>query len=193
MTKFSLNECMKQLFSHPTLKSHGREIKLTKGSHLFTQGDNCSDVFCMRNGLIKLYFMTREGKEWIKSFVADQGIIGSRSSQLLGIPSPFSALCLEDTRIISFPYAIFEQTCMNDPELSRILFHFSQWLGLKKELREFQLLSLSAGEAYNEFLASYPDLIKRLTQIDIARYLGITPIALSRIKNHKTSSQRPAP
>jgi len=62
------------------------------------------------------------------------------------------------------------------------VFNFTQWLGLKKEIREYRLLCLSAEEAYKDFLQMNPKLLERLTQVDIARYLGITPIALSRIK-----------
>jgi len=136
----------------------------------------------MYSGLVKLYFNTLEGKEWIKSFIPDRGVFGSRNAQSMGKPSPFSALCLEETKILSIPYDAFEQVIFEDLALSRAVFHFTQWLGLKKELREYQLLCLSAEEAYQEFISANPSLVERLTQIDIARYLGITPIALSRIK-----------
>ena len=55
-------------------------------------------------------------------------------------------------------------------------------MGLKKELREHDLLCLSAEERYRNFLNDSPALVERITQMDMARYLGITPIALSRIK-----------
>jgi len=118
----------------------------------------------------------------MKSFIADTGMFGTRTSQLLGKESPFSALCLEETELLYFPYAVFEKVCFDDLPLAQSIFYFTQWLGVKKETREYQLLCLSAEEAYVEFVNANPGLVKRITQIDIARYLGITPIALSRIK-----------
>jgi len=182
MKEFSFDAFLKRLCTHPELKVLGVETHYKKGTHILVQGTVCKDVFCMNRGLLKLYYNTLEGKEWIKSFVADKGMVGSRSSQTLGMPSPFSILCMEDTDIIRYPYELFSQVCSSDQELSKALFGFTQWLGLKKEMREYRLLCLSAEEAYADFMASSPKLVERLTQIDIARYLGITPIALSRIK-----------
>ncbi len=182
MKEFQFDQLLTQILSHPQLQGLGKEMRFTRGEHIFMQGEICRELFCMRSGLVKLYFNTLEGKEWIKSFIADQGLLGSRSSQALEMPSPFSALCLEDTTIVRIPYDRFEEVCFSDLQMARAIFQFTQWLGVRKELREYQLLCLSAEEAYREFMSANPELTERLTQIDIARYLGITPIALSRIK-----------
>jgi CRP-like cAMP-binding protein len=182
MKEFCIDEFMTKILNSPTLKGHEYAKKYKKGSFIFNQGEICRDVFCLQRGLIKIYYNTLDGKERIKVFIADRGIFGSRSSQALNIPSPFSTLCLEDTEIIRFPYDLFEDACFEDLQLARSVFRFTQWLAVKKELREYQLLCLSVEDAYQEFILANPNLLARLTQIDIARYLGITPIALSRIK-----------
>ena len=182
MVQFSFDTFLSRIEAHPQLQRVGRPIVCQKGDYLFRQGEVCRELFCLRSGLVKLYYNTQDGKEWIKSFVPDQGVLGSRSSQSLGKPSPFSAFCLEQTELTSYPYDLFEQVCFEDLELARAVFNFTQWLGLKKEIREYRLLCLSAEEAYKDFLQMNPKLLERLTQVDIARYLGITPIALSRIK-----------
>ena len=182
MSEFNFQTFIQSIVDHPRLtgKVVAREYK--KREYIFAQGDVCRDVFLMNKGLVKLYYNTLDGKEWIKSFIVDTGIIGSRASQALGKASPFSALCLEDTALFRLPYAVFENLCFDDLQLARSVFYFNQWLGVKKEVREYQLLCLSAEEVYAEFVSENPGLAERVTQIDIARYLGITPIALSRIK-----------
>ena len=45
-----------------------------------------------------------------------------------------------------------------------------------------QNLFLSAEERYAEFINRYPHLEKRLTQKQVAAYLGITPVFLSMIR-----------
>ena len=104
MKEFSFDDFMTRLNSYPALKEQAIKKRSDKGLDVFVQGDICKNVFCMQSGLLKLYYNTLNGKEWIKSFVADKGIIGSRSSQLLAKPSPFSVLCMEDTEILSYPY-----------------------------------------------------------------------------------------
>jgi len=182
MEKFSFDSFINILNSHKELSQRCVTKTYPKGSYVFQQGEVCRDVFCMHKGLVKLYYNTFDGKEWIKSFIPDKGVFGSRKSQVLGQASPFSVLCLEESEMIQYPFDIFERICLEDETLARGLFAFTQWLGLKKEIREYRLLCLSAEQAYAEFVAENPDLVNRITQIDIARYLGITPIALSRIK-----------
>lgn len=55
-------------------------------------------------------------------------------------------------------------------------------LAMKKEQREYEFLCLSAAERYLLFCQREAELVPRLSQLDIARYLGITPVALSRIR-----------
>ena len=49
-----------------------------------------------------------------------------------------------------------------------------------------QNLSLSAEERYTNFLIKYPQIVKQVTQKQIASYLGITPEFLSAIWKNKT-------
>lgn len=182
MKCFSIAEFLSRIASQPELQKVAKKRVYKKGEHIFTQGECCADVFFMSRGLVKLYFDTVDGKEWIKSFVADEGIFGSRSAQSTDEGSLFSVVCLEETEVLVLPYGVFESVCLGHVDIAREVFRFTQWLGLKKEMREYQLLCLSAEERYQKFISESSDLAGRLTQVDIARYLGITPIALSRIK-----------
>lgn len=56
---------------------------------------------------------------------------------------------------------------------------------MKKEQREYELLCLDAEQRYQNLLTRTTDITEFITQNDIARYLGITPVALSRIKNKR--------
>lgn len=182
MDDFSFADFWTYLRAQPSLFDRRKATHMAKGANIFDQGEICPDVFVMTQGLVKLHYITRDGKEWIKSFIVDQGVFGSRASQSLGQPSTFSATCLEDGVVFRLPYRAFERLCTEDPKLAVMTFRFFQWVGLKKELREHDLLCLSAEERYRKFLNDNPALAERITQTDMARYLGVTPIALSRIK-----------
>jgi len=56
--------------------------------------------------------------------------------------------------------------------------------------RVLLLLSASATERYQEFIATYPNLQQRVSQRYIASYLGITPEALSRLRLEILKSER---
>ncbi|RME51917.1 MAG: Crp/Fnr family transcriptional regulator, partial [Deltaproteobacteria bacterium] len=56
---------------------------------------------------------------------------------------------------------------------------------VKKNRREFEFMQLSADSRYEAFLEAHADLLPRLSQYHIAAYLGITPVALSRIRRRR--------
>ena len=74
------------------------------------------------------------------------------------------------------------------PEFSRVSHDTIGVFALLRERRWRNMLSMSAEDAYREFLNDHPGIAERVTQADIARYLGITPVALSRIRGRMTSS-----
>lgn len=186
MNHLGLIELLPQLLTHERILANSSNQAFAKGQCVFSQGNICRDIFILKSGLVKLFYLTHDGKEWIKSFIADSGFFGSRLSQIAGSAAPFTAQCLEDTHIIRIPYAIFESVCFEQPEYTVAVFRFSQWLGLRKEQREHELLCLTAEQRYQGFIHDKSELAERITQIDLARYLGITPIALSRIKKRLT-------
>lgn len=171
------------------LMAHARERTWSKGQTIFSQGEAYADVVTLTTGLVKLHYTTHDGKEWIKSFVADEGIFASRTSLALDQPSAFSALCLEDSRTLHVPYTLLGKAIAENGALARVVQDFSQWLGLRKEEREHDLLCLSAEDRYRKFMDQETDLARRITQVDMARYLGITPVALSRIKGRLATTK----
>lgn len=53
---------------------------------------------------------------------------------------------------------------------------------LKKEERVTDFLLLEPDKRYKKFIQEYQSVLGRISQIDQAAYLGITNVALSRIK-----------
>ena len=61
---------------------------------------------------------------------------------------------------------------------------------IRLQERLLQNISSTAEDRYQSFLAIYPHLINRLSQVQIASFLGITPEFLSKLRN-KRSKQKP--
>ena len=58
---------------------------------------------------------------------------------------------------------------------------------MKKEKREFEFLCLSPETRYRQLAQNSPALLNRITQNDLAKYLGVTAVGLSRIKKRVMS------
>ena len=58
---------------------------------------------------------------------------------------------------------------------------------LKMEERVFELCILDSKERYLKFKRDFPELEDQITQYQIATYLNITPVQLSRIRKELNS------
>ncbi len=164
------------------LAIHGTTISLAKTTHLIRQGDTTQYCYFLSSGLLKGYYLTEDGKEFIKTFFKEGTLLGSLRSAHESIPSPFSMISIEACELIRFDLSELQAQAKTDLELSNQLVEFLIKLAAKKERREFEFLTLSAEERFISFQNQDPDLLNRVTQNDIARYIGITPVALSRIR-----------
>lgn len=158
------------------------ERVVPKGDFLFRCGDTNSSLFLIQEGVIKNYYETQAGKQFVKSFIQEGGFIASMQAVVEGLPSSFSAVCLEQCRILEVAKPQLDQLLAKEPKFAEHLNAILLLLAAKKERREFELLCLSAQERCARFYAREPGLVARLSQQDIARYLGIDPVSLCRIR-----------
>jgi CRP-like cAMP-binding protein len=168
------------------LLKNGEPISLERGEHLFRQGDGDGALYLVQEGLLKAYYLTSDGKEQIKSFMEAGKIIGSLTAAYEGSPNTFSLMALEPAELVKFSFDDMRLLSKTTPDIAERMTDLLLSLAMKKERREYELLCLSAEERYQLLLERSPNLPMRVTQQDIALYLGITPVALSRIKKRLT-------
>ena len=137
----------------------------------------------MQTGLLKAFYLTDDGREFIKSFIWEGGFIGSLAASVPGGRTTYSIICLEDTEAVALSFPDLAQATERDHSVALALNTALLALAVKKEAREYEFLCLSAEERYQIIVERWPELINRLTQNDVARYLGITPVGLSRIRS----------
>lgn len=164
------------------LQREGVTYTKEKGEHVFMQGELDSSIYYIQSGLLKAYYISEQGKESVKSFIVADDLIGSLSAAYSGSACSFNLLCLEKTIIVSISINRILEYANNDLELANNLIESLLKFSIKKENREYEFLSLSAEERFIKLLNTKPDLMTKVTQNDLARYLGITPVGLSRIK-----------
>jgi CRP-like cAMP-binding protein len=153
-----------------------------RGHVLLHNGEQCEQVFFCASGILRMYYHTRDGSEYNKSFIIERGFFTSYSSLILSIPSYFSIQSMVSSVVAAFPGRILEQLYMRHSCWETVGRKLVEQLYVKKELKERQLLLYSAEERYRMFLKEYPNLDRRIPQYHIASYLGITPVSLSRLK-----------
>jgi CRP-like cAMP-binding protein len=97
-------------------------------------------------------------------------------------PCTFSLVAIEDGIAVALPFNPLQEAAQSDIKSANALVLFLSTYGKRKERREYELLSLSPEDRYSIFLATMPEIAERVSQADMAAYIGVTPQALSRIR-----------
>lgn len=153
------------------------------GQALFNQGDLEPRLFWIKKGLVKLVFFQPDGKEFVKAFLSENDLSGSLMSVVFAQPSPYSCISMEASDVVAIPYEKIKLWVKDYPELRDVELAFMQQLTARKEDREYQFLCLTPEQRYLRFIEQYPQIFSRISQAELAKFLGITPVALSRIKS----------
>ena len=169
------------------LAAQSRARNFSPGEFLAREGSVASQVFYLAKGLVRYYFLTEDGKEFNQHFVAEGGLAGSIFSLFGGQECSFTIEAIEPTRAICLP-----SSALRGPEGLRSCWHAfwkaaAAYVAALKTEKERELLSESLEERYAGFKRRYPDLVNRLPQYHIASYLGVTPVALSRLRGRLRS------
>ncbi|SHJ98115.1 hypothetical protein SAMN04488513_1156 [Pseudozobellia thermophila] len=97
-------------------------------------------------------------------------------------PSYFFIEAIEDSKVLIMSYNNWQKLKEQNPKWNLLLVKLLEKGYATKEKREREFLLLDAENRYRIYLKEYPTLENRVKQHMIASYLGITPIALSRIR-----------
>ena len=140
------------------------------------------NFYFINRGLVRFFYSTEDGKEFNKHFAMEHGFAGSFHSLLLNEPCGFFIQALEKTETIVLPNRVLHEFYDRHACWERIGRINAEWLALIKEAREKELLLDSLEVRYRRFLKEFPGLLNRIPQYHIASYLGVTDVALSRIR-----------
>ncbi|WLT30698.1 Crp/Fnr family transcriptional regulator [Geothrix sp. PMB-07] len=161
---------------------HLKMVRVAAGETVFQAGETHPYIYVVRKGLVKLCYWLPDGTERIKSFGEAGGLFASMAALEPGGLTSFAVVALEASELERVELACLEQLGQRHLAWQRCLTGAVKRYALRKEIRERDLLILKPLERYQTFLAAHPDLARRVPLKDLASYLGITAVSLSRIR-----------
>ncbi|TGK04957.1 Crp/Fnr family transcriptional regulator [Leptospira semungkisensis] len=162
---------------------------LEYGDYFVKQGANATEFAFVFSGVLREYYLTNQGNEYIKSFNFPGEFTGSYFDLLSNQPSTCTIRAITDCKLAVAKFSEFRKLFSQDIAWERLGRRFAELLFLKKAKREYELLALDAEGRYESLLQSYPNIEELVPQYHIAAYLGITPVSLSRIKSKRKSEK----
>lgn len=176
--------------SQPALAERWRSLPrrtFAAGDTLLRAGEAADKVWLVHKGLVRLYFLSAEGVERNKSFHAEGAWIAGGMPPLV-VPSLYTIEALEPVEAIELSYAALA-ACMRDfPVVKPVVDEALGCVFAGQAVREAELLMQDAATRYQRFVEERPDLAARLPLHHVASHLGITNVALSRIRGRLRKS-----
>ncbi|MFQ2040152.1 Crp/Fnr family transcriptional regulator [Aeromonas sp. s11] len=150
---------------------------LRAGQVLLAQGDKQEAAFYIETGIARACHYTRDGQERCKEFYFEGELCLLYDSWLTVSPARYQLEALTEQQVVRVPLTLLDEPAWQ-PVCMALL---RQQLGYKERKEAFLLLH-SPEERYRELCHTFPHWPARLTQVQLANYIGITPVTLSRIR-----------
>jgi CRP-like cAMP-binding protein len=156
--------------------------KVKKKSFLLQEGEICDFEAFILKGCIRTYYLDKEGVETILLFAVEEWWVSDLTSFSERKPSNLFIETVEDCELLSIDYAhkalLFEKI----PAFERMFRLLVQRSLSVLQQRYYSAISETAEERYLHFLEKYPLIAQRVPQHQIARYIGVSPEFLSKVR-----------
>ncbi|HCL84257.1 MAG TPA: cyclic nucleotide-binding protein [Chitinophagaceae bacterium] len=169
-------------------KFHPRLFR--KKQYVLQEGDLCTQFYFVVRGCLRLYKIDEKGNTHILQFAAENYWINDLGSFHGVKPSVLNIDALEDTVVMQISRDDLISLYIQAPKFDRIFRVLLENSFVRLQERLLQNISSTAEDRYQSFLEIYPHLINRLSQVQIAAYIGITPEFLSRLRNRRTKAPK---
>lgn len=161
-----------------------------KRQYVLQEGDVCTQFYFVVRGCLRMYKIDEKGSTHVLQFAAENYWISDIGSFHGVKPSALNIDALEDTVVLQISRDDLISLYMQAPKFDRIFRVLSENSFTRLQERLLQNISSTAEGRYQSFLEVYPHLLNRLSQVQIAAFLGITPEFLSRLRNKRSKSSK---
>lgn len=158
------------------------DIAVPKKTVLLQQGKIADRIYIIRDGALRLWHSTSDGRDITLQFFLSGQIVSSFESFYLNVPSNFSLETLSDCTL---SYAAREDILpllTNDDYYQHILTDYTCHRLIVYINLFLSRIEYSPEDRYLQLLHARPELLEQIPHHYIASYLGISATSLSRIR-----------
>jgi CRP-like cAMP-binding protein len=152
-------------------------------------GQRPQRFYIIRSGLIRYYYATENGKVWNKIFFREGQFSGSLNALITDGPCRYNVEAIEATEVYALPLDLIERDVGLHQQMQQLKVSLTEEMFLRNEAREALLLTCNAEARYQWLLDNEAWLLARIPQYQLASYLGMDAVSLSRIKKKLSREQ----
>lgn len=158
------------------------EKRVSRRQFILQEGDVCKLNTFVVEGCFRMYMLDDNGKEHNLQFAIENWWIGDIASFHSEEPSRLYIEAIENSIILQIKKEDQLRLFVDYPKFNRIFRVFTENALVSCQRRVLQNISSTAEERYIDFINRYPHFFNRISNVQIASFLGITPEFLSTIR-----------
>ncbi|MCO6490838.1 MAG: Crp/Fnr family transcriptional regulator [Phaeodactylibacter sp.] len=162
------------------------EKRVRRRQFILQEGDVCRLNTFVAEGCFRMYMVDEKGREHNLQFAVENWWIGDIGSFHSEKPSKLYIEAMENSIILQIRKEDQLRLFVEHPKFNRIFRVFTENALVSFQNRVLQNISSTAEERYLDFIARYPHLFNRISNVQIASYLGVTPEFLSTIRKKRS-------
>lgn len=166
------------------LQKHSTFKRLEANTVISRVGEIPTKYYLLVSGLMRAYLDSECGKVFNKNIFSPISFVASFSSLVTKQPSILTYETLTDCKVYEFDYNEIMDLCKLDISVSLLYAKILEQVFIRYENRNLELLSLDATQRYLKLREQIPNIDDLIPQFQIASYLSITPVQLSRIRKN---------
>lgn len=167
------------------------EVKsIPKKTLILEESKPCTVISYVNTGALRAFYRSPDDKESTIMFAVADWWITDMYSFANERPAMINIEAIEDSSLTQISKVNLDLLFEKIPKFERLFRIMMQNSYIREQLRVLQNLSFSAEERYENFLKKYPHIVQKVTQKQIASYLGITPEFLSAIRKNISKGKK---
>ena len=165
-----------------------KERRIKRKQFILQEGDICNKNTFIVEGCFRMYMVDDKGKEHNLQFAVENWWIGDIGSFHSEKPSKLYVEAMENSIILQCKKEDQIRLFVKYPKFDRIFRVLAENAMVSMQNRILQNISSTAEERYLDFVERYPHFFNRISNVQIASYLGVTPEFLSSIRRRIVES-----
>ena len=165
-----------------------KERRVKRRQFILQEGDVCKLNTFVTEGCFKMYMVDENGKEHNLQFAIENWWIGDIGSFHTELPSKLYIQAIENSVILQINKEDQLKLFVEHPKFNRIFRVITENALVSAQRRILQNIGSTAEERYLDFMERYPHFFNRISNVQIASYLGVTPEFLSTIRKRLVKS-----
>lgn len=161
-----------------------KEKEITKGQLLLKEEQRCNDIWYLKEGAVRFYENVN-GEYRTTHFFLAPSMFTVYHSLLTDEPSELAIEATTDLVLETLPYSLLKKLYDESHVLERVGRIMAEYQFINELNRRRMLLHMDALERYEFLESNQPEVFQQYQLKDIATYIGITPVSLSRLRKYR--------